>query len=656
MTQEFKEALLQYLIGELPEETGNNEQIIKSIQEIERSEWNGFLPNSGSWTAMRIEGIITPRKETNDLTIMFGGYSTGAVQDSAYGFIYLLDNNFKPVKLFEEYSNGTKLRYIQRLEVDSDGNYYGVDDNIYSYDNAEHLISSEKRFIMLNNFSFQTNGSYILTQRKSYIFPENCTNFYCKYISKNNSSSHYFLAGARSNYIGSSWDFDAIAIIDLKINVGSENEWSLQSSPLNTSEEGVVFGGAISQFDSDDKLSFNLLGTGSSNQLKQPIYLYQQNFDETEWTRTQITSKGLYIDSINFNNQCYFISFDVAYFVLTNETWGNTGIVEEKYIGLYRYTISSNQLDELYLEYLGDHDYVYTRGIYLSESNNEIYILYCTDDNEDEIGNFYYFRYIDKWSPILILENKPFRYRSELFFSRTDFNLVSSFLTKTTFTESYWNQVLLKENYNALNYNGQPYLNTNALIPNSAELYSNNSLVFARNLYNKTTNDNITVSTVEVPFNYVNDININNKNLLSETNLLMVQDQNIIQKNIYESLLINFVNTFLVADKNNGNNVLNQPASNYINTSINDETAYTNAKFYDKIKITYQDNSTKEIAYEYQNLNGSQVTIAFGLYVDKLMRSAEILSNDQTITYQTIDLMSLEQGNYYTIKQDLEVL
>lgn len=656
MTDEFKQTLFDYLIGKLPNEQGTTEEIFKEINEISRDEWIDFLPNGGTWSAMRIEGLIAPSENTSNFTVLYGGYSTGTVEDEAFGFIYLLDSEFKPIKLFEEYDSGTKLRYIQQMQVASDGTFFAVDDVVYSYNNEQYVQTSQKRFIMLNNFTQQINDDYILTLQKTYIFPNAYTNFYCKYLVKNPNSSHYFLVGARANSTGGSLEYAAVGCIDLKINVGSENEWDFQSTPLNGNNDAVIFGGAIATFDSDDNLSFKIIGTGTSNSLNQPIYLYSQNYGETSWNRKTITSNGLYIDSIFFNNQCYFINDDVVYFVLSNEYWGNSGVIEEKYIGLYKYIISTNILEELFIENLGQADYIHTRGIYLSANNNELYVLYCKDDDEDEIGDFYYFRYKNKWDPKLIASQKPFRFRSEYFFVKSNFNLVSGFVTKTTFTETYWNQILVKENYNSSNYNGEPYTNTNALIPNSTEIYSNENLVFARNLYNKTINNNTTVSTVEIPNTYLNGIDLTSKNLLSETNLTMIADTNVTQKNIYETMFLNFINVLQVTDRNNATQVLNQEASSYLNNAINTDDSYDNAKLYNKVIINYQDGSNKEVSYDKENTTKTSTVIAFGLYIDKLINNAEIVSNDKTITYQTIDLSNLELNKYYAIRQKMEVV
>ena len=202
----------------------------------------------------------------------------------------------------------------------------------------------------------------------------------------------------------------------------------------------------------------------------------------------------------------------------------------------------------------------------------------------------------------------------------------------------FWKIYNIKENYNSSNYNGESYTNTNALIPNSAEIYSNNSLVFARNLYNKTINNNTTVSTIEIPNTYLNNIDLTSKNLLSETNLTMIADANVTQKNIYETMFLNFINVLQVVDRNNATQVLNQEASTYLNNAINTDDSYDNAKLYNKVIINYQDGSSKESSYSLENTTETSTVIAFGLYIDKLINNAEIVSNDKSTIYQTIDL------------------
>ena len=44
------------------------------------------------------------------------------------------------------------------------------------------------------------------------------------------------------------------------------------------------------------------------------------------------------------------------------------------------------------------------------------------------------------------------------------------------------------------------------------------------------------------------------------------------------------------------------------------------------------------------------------LYINKKMKSIEIISNDETISYQVIDITNLDVGKYYNITQMVEVI
>lgn len=658
MTDDFKQTLFDYLIGKLPNEKCTTEEIFKEINEIPRSEWINFLPNGGTWTSMRIEGLIVPSENTNNLTVIYGGYR---VDNNSNGFIILLDNNFVPIKKFEVFNTGTNLRYIQKMEISEDGTFYAIDDNVYTYDNSENSYNSQKRFIMLNNFTqFSTTlNDYTLSLQRSYILPSNCLNFYCKYMTKNPNSAHYFLAGSSSSNYDGSWDYDGSRYIELKINVGSENEWKTETTNAST---GLVmqFSGVFAIFNEDDKVSFRFLTTNGG--VSGVLYSLFKDFDSNSWSSERIIEFNIaYYGISNFiNKQVCFLNIDEVYFVCSNLQFSTNvsgDFNKNKVIGIHHYTFSTKQLSTIHQEDFGlITSSALKRGINLTTLNNDLYILYITDDDMDNIADYYLFRYKGNWSPKLIAQDKPFWWTYADIFIKINFNLLQMFVYQSTLSSSYWNQILIKENYNSSNYNGEPYVNTNALIPNSAEIYSNDSLVFARNLYNKTLNNNATVSTVEIPNTYLNGIDLTSKNLLSETKLDLIRDTNVTQKNIYETMFLNFINALQVADRNNATQVLNQEASTYLNNAINTDDSYDNAKLYNKVIINYQDGSSKESSYSLENTTETSTIIAFGLYIDKLINNAEIVSNDKSMVYQTIDLSSLELNKSYSIKQKLEVV
>lgn len=645
MTDEFKQTLFDYLLGKLPKEQGTTEEIFKEINEIPRSEWAEFIPSS--WNNFRYEGLI--EVADSELLVLYGGYK--ATDNEVRGIITILNNSFIPIKTFYQYDSGTYLRYIQCMIQEEDGTFSLIDCPDFPSDKNWSSTTSQKRFIMLNNFTQQINNNYVLTLQKSYIMPQQ--NFYCKNIFKNPTSSQYVFTGSYLKDENDP-DFDGVRVIEAKINVGSENEWN----SIATTTDKYLYGNAYVEFE-DDKFYCNII-MASTLLSSRNISCWTKNFTDSEFTLSSIKTFDFqpYIDTFNYQNQSVFLNKNEVFFVQNNQHWGVPGKPEAKYIGLYKYDILNSELTTIYEKYLGDYDYCNLEAIYIMQNNNELYVEFNTNINNDNNLADYYFQRLEnkEWNPIKISEQQEFLYDQRAIYVFNDFNLLNAIMYAINPRFETWQVYNIKENYSSSKYNGESYINTNALISDNAEIYSNENLVFARNLYNKTINNNTTVSTVEIPNTYLNGINLTSKNLLSETNLTMIADTNVTQKNIYETMFLNFINVLQVANRNNATQVLNQEASSYLNNAINTDDSYDNAKLYNKVIINYQDGSTKESSYSLENTTETSTVIAFGLYIDKLINNAEIVSSDKTITYQTIDLSSLELNKYYAIRQKMEVV
>ena len=648
MTDKFKQTLFDYLIGKLPNEHGTTEEIFKEINEIPESEWEEFVPSS--WNSFRYEGLI--EVADSELLVLYGGYKIYQT-DEVRGIITILNNDFVPIKTFYQFDSGTYLKYIQCMIQEEDGTFSLIDCPDYPKDKSWSFTTSQKRFIRLNNFTQQINDDYVLALHKSYILPTDYFNFYCGKMFKDINSSHYVMVG---NYLKdqNSPDYDGIRIVELKINVGSENDWN----KYDDDGTGWLLGDSYVEFNNDDFYCEVLLNDTLNS--SRELYIWTKEFTATSLVLKSIATFNFhpYIDSISCKNQSVFLNKNECYFVQNNQHWGSSGRTESKYIGLYYYNIQNEDLKTIYEHYLGEYDYCNLESIYIVVNNNNLYVEFNDNIDSINITADYYFQRLENqlWSPIKISEQQYFTYDRRALYVNNNYNLLNWFSYVLNPQPQYWKIYNIKENYNSSNYNGEPYINTNALIPNSAEIYSNDSLVFAKNLYNKTINNNTTVSTVEIPNTYLNDIDLTSKNLLSETNLTMIADANVIQKNIYETMFLNFINVLQVADRNNANQVLNQEASTYLNSAINTDDSYDNAKLYNKVIINYQDGSSKESSYSLENTTETSTVIAFGLYIDKLINNAEIVSSDKTITYQTIDLSNLELNKYYAIRQKMEVV
>lgn len=647
MTEEFKSTLFSYLIGRLPKENGTTEEIFKEINDLPRDNWINVLPSG--YNNFKYEGII--QAQTSDLLVLYGGYKT--TDNEVKGIITIVDNEFNPITSIYQYDSGTYLRYIQCMKQDEDGTFYAIDCPDFPGDKVWSFTTSQKRFLMFNNFTQQANNSYLLTLQKSYIFPTDYFNFYCRKLFKDTESSHYVMVG---NYLKDqdSPDYDGIRIIELKVNVGSENEWN----KIDDDGTGWLLGDSYVDFQDDNfYLKILLNDTASSSR---ELYLWTKDYSQSSPTLKSFKTFEFqpYVDSSNYHNQSVFINKNELYFVQNNQRWGRRGTPNSKYIGLYYYNDEKNEFKTIYEKSLGNYDFCNLEAIYITQNNNDIYIEFNGNVNsESNLADYHCQRLVDfEWSPILISEQQYFVFDQRAFYVSNNFNLLKIIMCPANPRRATWKLYSIKENYNSTKYNGQPYINTNALISDNAEIYSNDSLVFARNLYNKTLNNGTSVSTVEVPNNYLNNIDITSKNLLSETNLVLIKDENVLQKNEYETLYVNFINSIVIADKNTSIQANNTEASSYLNSSINDESSYDKAKLYNSIIITYQDGSTKEIGYDFEDLTDYSANITFGIYTDKLISKAEIISNDKTIIYQTIDLSSLELRKNYSIKQGLEVL
>lgn len=655
MTNDFKIDLLNYMTGNIEPTNPTSEEIFKEQNNIDRNKWINFIPET--WVAFRYEGMVAPNELTSNLTVLYGGYY---LDGNSYGVITLVDENFEPVKTIYEFSSGTKLRYIQYMKQAEDGTFYYVDDEVYTYDYGQYSMNSQKRFVMVNNFTLinQITNDYQINLRTSYIFGSEYQNFYCKNMFKDPNSSHYVLFGASADSTDSNYSYRNIKIIDLKINVGEANEWTLFADDTQR-----IFGSAIATFDSESNVQYRCLVTNNLTN-NNNLMCYSKTYTGNPASNVIITFNDYkpYIDDTHYKKQSVFLNYDEVYFVQNNQHWGISGVSKPKYISLYKYNFNDSTLTTIFEKYLGDYDFCNFGAIYIDKCNTDLYIEYNDNVNtiDNEIYADYYFQRLinDVWNPILIEEQKYFYYQRRNLFVKNNFNLLSIYLYQTT-PRTDWFVYQIKENYNVLNYNGEPYTNYNSLIPKQGEVYSNNKLIFARNLYNKTINENTTVSTVQIPNSYLNNIDLNIKKLLSETNKELTIDNNIIQKNIYETLFINNISTISVIDEDTKE--LYRNTATYINENINIGTKNNyESSYLSKIRINFQDGTTKIQNIYWQDVDEEYITrkkAVFSIYARDYINNIEFISNDELTTYlvKNFSDYDISVGNIYTITQFLRI-
>lgn len=655
MTDEAKKNLLNYMLGKMPSESDVEEEIFQSINETDRSVWEPFLPSS--WNNFYIEGIISPNETSTSLGIMYGGYIDE--NNNVKGIIILFDENFMPVKTFYSYDSGTDLRYIQCMRQSEDETFYIVDSTNFSFVASQDLKTSEKRFVMLNNFTIKNNSlnDYNLNLRASYIFGNDYKNFYCQDMFKDINSSHYVFCGKSLRADITTGGYLQLSVIDLKINVGSTNEWQLFTTNDNISYNWTYLKSFVS-FDDNSNFLVKIITTTGGITGNGEIYNWQKSYEDNDFTLSApiLSESGVsYNVDDSLQNQCIFKNENEIYFVINNQSYSSAvGLLH--FISLYYCDLSTNEVNEIYYKNFGvSNSAITNEEIYLSENNGSLYIQFNNNiDLTNNVSDYYVQRFEGKWEPKLVSEKENFSKNSRGFFAKSNYNLLQIYLFPLNMNTARWYLCNIKEIYNPSNYNGEPFTNINSLNSNSAVLYSDNSPVFARNLYNKTQNGATTTSTIEIPNNYLNDTLVDTKNLLSENNNIIISDTNGFTKNIYETVYLNFVNTISVVNQNETQPIYNNTVATKLNTSINNPTDYDDLKL-TKFRINYQDgtNSVSTLQATLQDDGSYQLLMTF--YLSKLADSLELVSEDEQTVYLTYDLTSIQINKYYSFKQRVRI-
>lgn len=634
MTNDYKEKLLKWISGNYNVEGGINEpQFTTPLSSTNNfaTLFSAQFPN-GYFLSTVLQGYNANNNGVG-YTLIAGSYYIDDTATTMRGFVTILDNDFDIVQTITQYSSGTYLGVYETLNVGDDGNFFGIENN-----------SGVLRFTMLNNIiaKLPSETEYKIVLRQSYNVP-NTSKLYTATadgIIKAPGMAKYCVYG--SYYENPS---RKPLVTEIEVNVGSSNKWTDY-----TYSSAVEFYATdcLPSWNTNGDLSFKMVGienVGSGTKNNYAFCMYSTT-GSTTLTRQQIGS-GLGVG--NTMDMKILTANDIyACFSEFGSTTMN--------LYMYKVNVSNYTLNTFYTKTTPQVDGMYNSSISITKNGTELfYIIKANKDTTPTKVLHYFGKIIDTTAYEYYLgEFDP--YLTTLFSVQKQFNLYDYYMQVENVVYD------MKQVYNSLNYNGLPYQALNSMVPNSVNIYDPNGVViFARNLYNRIVNNNTTIATVEVPNDYMNDVTIQLKELLSQTNNIMVSDITEIVKNIYEELLINFVNSIIVKNSNNIDNIIiNNTASNRINNSVSNPVAldYNNSKI-GKYKINYA-NDTSVINPIDTNLiyTGISTNYIISIYVplEYGITSVELLSADETTVYQTIDCSNLENDKYYTINQKLEVV
>lgn len=621
MTNDFKEQLLSYLTGTIQTETPPLEPTHYIEKEtLVNNLYTNITTELGS-NNFEIVNVIQSKTNSN---IVINCKNT----NNNNSFLIVTDKDFNILSYFDEFSSGVSFRMFTGFNIDENGYFYTIES-----DHGGNL--NNKRFLMLNNIAVpNAEGNFTVKIRKSYAVP-NTTVLY------NNSIQGLYKAVGQAIYVILNADNSANRYLTkLTINVGASNDW--EDNAIN----GVVGDDQILSVDSEGNILFKTITTGipiSAYTYGISIYTYNNGVETTiSITDTTITGMERRRNIAKFKN------------------------INEVYIG-YKLFDTNNTYSQYIINYLDLTTNIITK-VY---DYSDIYVLNLADIN------FLTFYRIDnemmfKFNVITNSSTNEFNIIvGRLIGTKEQSTLVASGITPLTTNVDFFvviktfnlyqylaqyndNAYSTKEIYQSNGYNGDSYIDINCLIPNISYLYSGGSLIFARTLYNKQVNGNTTTSTVEVPNSYLNEISIQPKQLLGQTNMILNNDTNPITKNIYETLDINFINTITMQDNDNS---INLNGATRLNASATNTNDYSQSQI-GYYRLNYTDGTTEDFKInptEYTSIDEYSGTYNFIVYVRKAINNINILSNDKITVYATLNLV-LEVGKNYEITQNVEVI
>lgn len=646
MTDDFKSNTLAYLCGKIKKNIGDNKP--------QFNEWevtnNGIKSQIADKLNIDVSKVLIYNylsSNSNDLILIYGRYSSS---DGKYNpYIAIMSSKGIIIQVITTFDTGLKLFNIVGMRIDEDN-------SIYAVSSERKQDGGTVRVLLLNNIfvSNLKNGEFYVKIKKSYICP---LNFWIssvnpiKYRITKGGNDTYFLLGYPSNSERSS----DTSIVKFKINIAGENEWNIYNIS-NSGLDRTLFSTSIKKINEDYYFScygFDFLSSSANT------------YSEYELSPTgNITIKK----RITFDYSISFIGSQVIYLNETNKYLAVQDNTNKKSL---LYNLNENNLIEIdTLNWYDDSQGIFTQGgFYIQNIENTLFV---TKNVVNNITNPDITIYLG-----IIKGNKVY-YENQTFKKNTkEDSYLEDFLRTSTYILKNYNlfNILINSNYNNNvennylnetyliynndNYNGNFYTNINSMVPNQGILYDNqNKPIFARNLYNKTITGRTTQSTIEVPNNYLNDKIIAKENLLSETNSILISNNQTITKNIYETLNINFINTLQIRNDNDEtNSIINPVGASRLNNSISETTDYDNTKAL-KIKINYADNTNYIIQLkesQIDKISDTSYMYDFDIYVSKSIINIQIISNDETTIYQTIT-STFEVGKLYNITQMVEIV
>lgn len=654
MREDYKKLLIEYLTNllsiESPSPTDFDPEDIagRGVSDYSSNEWQSVV-NAFNGKNVSINGILD--SPNYDLYIMYGGYLEGDSGNSK-GFLIYVDQYNVPQKV--RLLNG---RGFQFLKFDETNNrVYGV---VGDRANNPTANDNDAYFVYYNNL--------FLTQDDS-----NPPDLQYSYKIHTDSGTDYFMARDIVKHPEKSWylffttNFSNLTnakVVELQINVG-------QSNVLNTWNIGSgYYGYAFYGWYSGDTPHFKTIIADSGNQYD--FILARDNGSSVSYTNLTCDTTISRPQTSYLRPNYVATSENNIYFVYNASYTENSATMKQSCI--YRYDGTTTIKTCYKTDALNFANYKIPM-LNLVNDVNTIYAIRMTP-NEDGYA----------LQKVVNLTEHPTP-------TESDFNALGGMGGQFTYPyrfNVYNYMTKLKRNFNIIYFNsfcgymreglglitnplngftyqrgkivqrigytGYPYTSYSSLVPRYVNMYYQNvALWFSRNVYNITRFDNTTTASVEIPANYLNDqYKVSRHKLFGNTCYELVRAQRIIDKNKYEIVHVNFINTINEIDEDTNTEYKLGAIKINQNTTAGLQTNYENT-ICNKYRINYTDGTTSIQTITWSSINNLNKTTFFTISVSKEIKNIDLISNDESTIYLTIN-GTFEVGKTYSISQKVRI-
>lgn len=612
MTEEYKENVLRQLVGQPIIEQGVDMPMFILTSDSTNT-LEDYIVSQGYNSNHSF--ILRKTLSRNNQQLLFYVEQQAGVFVSS--FIVITDIELTPIGIVKSYKGGTAFREWEVFQDDDsgEGRIYFIDKSGNTYRLVYINDPTSKK--VGDSYEVENLFTYTMTAFGQYNIPRT--------MMKSPENANFVISAYNSNT-------GIISLNEVKINVGSENEWNTYN--YGTATQG--FSGAIAMYPVwSEELSCRLCFINITNNLQIDVLNTQKTDDTLSLVRQRtITLPSSYQSYTNKTSGLTMQNYNVLY------CYSQGILADDATSHFFEVNLNSGTMTSLYSTP------EYTSWDIQCINSNIFFTRYSYDT--DTFESVCYFGMISK-GEYYDIELFDFVSIDPRAFIINNYNLYSIRIIDGQGETDELKKLYVI--YNSLNYNGAEFTDLNSVVSNSVVLNNESGQpIFARNLYNKTISQNTVESTVEIPAYQLNGINIAEQRLLSENNNDIIYQYNSVEKNIYETVLMNFFNTLTIIDDNENKNKIMTNASNYFVNNLENVEGSNLLKY----RVTYTDASTYVGTISEVDVQETTATIGFAFYSGVGVSKLEIISSDENISYATID-ETFDSSSYYKVSQEVVI-